>query len=81
MPWTAGLLAALTGAGGRGTTRLGGARRFFAFRPVQALGEVADRSLLGFDLRFQGGFPLQQVLVLRPPVVRLPFQFDRGLFR
>src|ERR1044072_6234628 len=40
VPWTAGLLAALTGAGGRGAARLGGARRFFAFPPVQALGEV-----------------------------------------
>jgi hypothetical protein len=56
-------------------------RRFFAFRPVQALGEVTDRGLLGFDFRLQGHFPFHQLLVLRSPVVRLPLQFDIGLFR
>ena len=82
VPWTAGLLAALTGAGGRGVVCLGGARRLFAFRPLQALlGEVTDRGLLGVNLRLQGRFPFHQLLVLRSPVVRLPLQFDIGLFR
>jgi hypothetical protein len=81
VPRTAGLLAALPRADlGRGTSLIEG-RRFFAFRPVQALGEVANRGLLGFDCRLQCGFPLQQVLVLRPSVVRLPDKLDIGLFR
>src|SRR5262245_49066376 len=81
VPWPAGLLSALAGARGWGFAGLIGTRSFFAFRPVQALCEVANRGLMGFDCRLQGGFPLQQLLVLRPPVVGLPGKFDISLFR
>ena len=81
VPRPAGLLSALTGARGWGCASLVGTRRFFAFRPVQTLGEVTDRGLIGFDFRLQSRFPLHQLLVLCPPVVRLPFQLDIGLFR
>jgi hypothetical protein len=65
---------------GRGTSLIEG-RGLFAFRPVQMLGELADRGLQGFDLGLQRCFPLQPLLVLRPPVVRLPGKLDIGLFR
>ena len=81
VPRTAGLWSPLPGANCRGTSSRIETRRFFAFRPVQALGEVTNRRLIGFDLRLQGRFPFHQLLVLRSPVVRLPEQFDRGLFR
>jgi len=81
VPRTAGLLSALTGAHGWGFANLIGTRRFFAFRPVQALGEVTDRGLIGFDFRLQGHFPFRQLFVLHSPVIRLPLQFDIGLFR
>src|SRR5262249_57908353 len=81
VPRTAGLLAALPRARGWGLASLVQARRFFAFRPVQTLGEVAHRGLKGFDLGLQRGFPLHQLLVLRPPIVRLPGELDIGLFR
>jgi hypothetical protein len=80
-PRPAGLLSMLPGARGEGGASRIATRRFFAFHPVQALGEVTDRSLLGVDVRLQGRFPFHQLLVLRSPVVRLPFQFDIGLFR
>ena len=80
-PRPAGLLSTLVGARGWGGAGLIGPRRFFAFRPGQALCEVAKRGLMGFYCRLQGGFPLQQLLVLRRPVVRLPCQFNIGLFR
>src|SRR5262245_4701440 len=81
VPQTARLLSPLARAAwGRGTSRIEG-RRFFAFRPVQALGEVADRGLLGFHFSLQRGFPFQKLLVLRPPVIRLPSKLDIGLFR
>ena len=81
VPRTAGLLSPLTRADPWRGTSLIEVRRFFAFRPVQTLGEVADRGLIGFDCCLQRCFPLHQLLVLRPPVVRRPGELDRGLFR
>src|SRR5215813_8307208 len=81
VPRTAGLLSPLTRADLWRDTSLIEVRRFFAFRPVQTLGEVADRGLMGFDCCLQCCFPLHQLLVLRPPVVRLPGELDIGLFR
>src|SRR5215510_8693325 len=50
VPRTARLLSPLPRVdAGRGTSRIEG-RRFFAFRPVQTLGEVADRGLLSFNV-------------------------------
>jgi hypothetical protein len=81
VPRPAGLWATLPRADwGRGTSLVEG-RRLFALRPVPALGEITHRGLLGFDVRLQGGFPLQQGLVLRPPVVRLPWKCTIGLLR
>jgi hypothetical protein len=58
MPPTARLLSSLSDArrfGHACPLRMG---RFFTFCPIQALGEVADRGLMGFDFRLQRGFPL-----------------------
>src|SRR5215510_7802115 len=53
VPRTARLLSPFPRADvGRGTSLIEG-RRFVAFRPVQALGEVTDRGLLGFDFGLQ----------------------------
>jgi hypothetical protein len=49
VPRPAGLLATLTEARGWGFACRIETRCFFAFRPVQALGEVTDRGLIGFD--------------------------------
>src|SRR2546430_427809 len=68
VPRPAGLLSTLRGARGWGFASRIETRRFFAFRPVQALGEVTDRGLRGFDFRLQGCFPFYQLLVLRSPV-------------
>jgi hypothetical protein len=69
VPRTAGLVSPLPGADSWRDTSLIEVRRFFAFRPVQTLGEVTDRGLIGFDFCLQRGFPLHQLRVLRPPVV------------
>jgi hypothetical protein len=81
VPRTARLLSPLTRANSWRGTSLIEVRHFFAFRPVQTLSEVADRGLMGCDCCLQCGFPLHQLLVLRPPVVRLPGELDIGLFR
>jgi hypothetical protein len=81
VPRTAGLLAPLPRADWGRCTSLVEGRRLCALRPVQALGEITHRGRLGFDFRLQGSFPLQQGLVLRPPVVRRPWKCTIGLLR
>lgn len=80
VPWPARLLPPLSGAGRLGLPRTVGACRFFTLGAVQALLQVADRGLTSRDVRLQGCFSLHQPLVLCPPVVRLPFELDIGLF-
>ena len=81
VPRPAGLLSTLPRARGCGRASLVETRRFFAFRPVQTLGKVTDRGLMGFDCCLQRGFPLYHWLVLRPPGVRLPGELTIGLLR
>jgi hypothetical protein len=80
-PRTAGRLSPLPRADeGRGTSLIA-VRRVVAFGPVQTRGEVAERGLLGFDVRLPRCCPLHPLLVLRSPIVRLPGERDSGLFR
>jgi hypothetical protein len=55
--------------------------RFLALGAVQALVQVADRSLQRFHFRLQSRFPLDKPLMLPSPVVRLPLELDIGLLR
>src|SRR6267142_472238 len=81
MPRTARLLAPLAGTGRLERASTVGTRSLLALGAIQALGQVADRGLQRFHVRLQGGFPLHQPLVLRLPVVCLPFELDVGLLR
>jgi hypothetical protein len=47
-----------------------------AFRPIEALGEIASLRFKGFYLRLQRRFALHQACVLGPPGVRFPRECD-----
>jgi len=81
VPRPAGLVSTLPRARGGGRARLVETRRLFAWRPVQTLGKVTERGVMGFAGCLQRGFPLCHWRVLRPPVVRLPGALPIGLFR
>jgi hypothetical protein len=79
MPRPAGLLPPLSGAGRLGLAGTVGAGRFFTLGAVEALLQGAERGLMGRDFCLQRCFSLHQLLVLGPPVGRLPFELDLGL--
>jgi len=56
-----------------------GSSGLLAFRPLEALGEIASLRFKGFSLRLQRRVALPQACVLGPPVVRFPLACDRVL--
>ena len=78
VPLTSRLLPPLSGTGQLGRASAVGAGSFLALGAIQALCQVADRSLKRFYCRLQGRFPLHKPLVVRPPGISLPPDGDIG---
>jgi hypothetical protein len=81
VPLAAKLWTTRAGTGRLGAASLVRTYGLLALGAGQTLVEVADRGLQRFHLRLQDRFALERLLMVRPPVLGLPRELDRGLLR